>query len=251
MEVKNTLSSKVSKCSGVYLIVNEVNKKVYIGSSKNINYRRSVHYRNLLNNSHHNIHLQRAFNKYGEDNFSFHVIKDDIIESDLLLYENKFINQYKSDNRKFGYNIICADDNHRTILPNEVKSKIVNSLERFIDTYGEELGKIKYDEFRSKVSSKLKAYNKTEEHCSNISIAKTGKKTGPCTESRKSAISNALKGRKMSKDHLSKTRRSRKCEVDGIEYESLKDAGIALGISRITVSNRIKDSRYSNYKYKK
>jgi len=47
----------------------------------------------------------------------------------------------------------------------------------------------------------------------------------------------------MSKDHISKTRRNRKCSILDKEYDSIKDASIELKISRITLGNRIRDTR--------
>lgn len=48
---------------GVYQIRNTQNNKLYIGSSVNIDKRRRQHFTDLKNNQHHNIHLQRSYNK--------------------------------------------------------------------------------------------------------------------------------------------------------------------------------------------
>ena len=53
---------------GVYKIVNTVNGKIYIGSSKNIDRRWNEHIRVLELNAHNNQHLQNAWNKYGKNN---------------------------------------------------------------------------------------------------------------------------------------------------------------------------------------
>jgi len=62
---------------GIYFIVNKINGKKYIGSTKNFNGRFSKHRMDLRNNRHHSILLQNAWNKYGQDNFDF--IKIEII----------------------------------------------------------------------------------------------------------------------------------------------------------------------------
>lgn len=59
---------------GVYEIVNTVNGKRYVGSSVNIEQRWSAHKSNLRRGRHHSIHLQRAWDKYGEHSFTFSVI---------------------------------------------------------------------------------------------------------------------------------------------------------------------------------
>ena len=61
---------------GVYMIKNKINGKFYIGSSVDITYRWARHKRQLRNGNHHSIHLQRAWDKYGEENFEFKVIEE-------------------------------------------------------------------------------------------------------------------------------------------------------------------------------
>lgn len=60
--------------SGIYQIVNRVNGKKYIGSAINIVSRWDRHRRELDAGKHHSPHLQRAWNKYGQDSFHFGVI---------------------------------------------------------------------------------------------------------------------------------------------------------------------------------
>lgn len=61
--------------SGIYKIENKVNGKVYIGSSNSIKRRWQKHKALLRHGKHQNSHLQAAWDKYGEDNFSFSVIE--------------------------------------------------------------------------------------------------------------------------------------------------------------------------------
>lgn len=61
--------------SGIYNIRNIINNDIYIGSATNLKNRWSVHKHKLFNNKHVNIHLQRAFDKYGFENFIFEVIE--------------------------------------------------------------------------------------------------------------------------------------------------------------------------------
>jgi group I intron endonuclease len=57
--------------SGVYEIINKVNGHRYIGSSVNVANRLWRHRRHLLLGQHCNVRFQRAWNKYGEENFEF------------------------------------------------------------------------------------------------------------------------------------------------------------------------------------
>lgn len=64
------------KQTGVYEIKNKINNKRYIGSTIMSFTKRLEHHRCLLRNgTHKNTHLQRAWNKYGEDNFEFNILE--------------------------------------------------------------------------------------------------------------------------------------------------------------------------------
>ena len=58
---------------GTYNIIKSINNKYYIGSSININKRLTQHKSELKRNIHHCIYLQRAYNKYGKQCFTFEI----------------------------------------------------------------------------------------------------------------------------------------------------------------------------------
>lgn len=100
--------------SGIYQILNLVNGKMYIGSSNNIERRIYDHGALLLNNRHHSIHLQRAFDKYGNENFDVNILE--YCEENILLEkEQYYLNLYLEADKyltgesdtfiKKGYNI--------------------------------------------------------------------------------------------------------------------------------------------------
>lgn len=65
---------------GIYRITNLVNEKTYIGQSIDIK-RRFCEHRCISHES--NIHLKRALEKYGKDNFKYEVLEEcDISELD-------------------------------------------------------------------------------------------------------------------------------------------------------------------------
>jgi len=86
---------------GIYRIKNKVNNKVYVGSGVSVNQRFSTHKRLLRTNKHFNLHLQAAWNKYGEENFSFEFLE---ITENLKEREEFFIKFYSANNREKGYN---------------------------------------------------------------------------------------------------------------------------------------------------
>jgi group I intron endonuclease len=59
----------------VYVIQNRINNKIYLGSTFNLSTRINTHLNALKKNIHHSIALQRAYNKYGIDQFDFKIIK--------------------------------------------------------------------------------------------------------------------------------------------------------------------------------
>ena len=84
----------IKNISGIYCIKNKINKKKYIGSSKNISYRYGRHFSNLRRNKHKNKHLQNAVNKYGIENFSFEIIEI-VKNNNLIIREQFYINNTK------------------------------------------------------------------------------------------------------------------------------------------------------------
>ncbi len=61
--------------SGIYVIINVINDKKYIGQSNNIPRRWSEHRSELNKNKHHNTYLQASWNKYGAESFVFRVLQ--------------------------------------------------------------------------------------------------------------------------------------------------------------------------------
>jgi group I intron endonuclease len=131
--------------SGIYQIRNLINGKIYIGSAINLKVRKYNHFYDLKNNKHHNIKLQRSYNKYGLDNFSFEILE--YIENKSKLIERE---QFYFDTIKPHFNIS--------------------------PTAGSTLGVKCSDELKMKLSLSQKG-NKTlsEEHKKRISLLNTGR----------------------------------------------------------------------------
>ena len=63
------------KISGVYMILNRINGKKYIGSSEDVYIRWERGHLWLLRRGEHTQHIQSAYCKYGEESFVFMVIE--------------------------------------------------------------------------------------------------------------------------------------------------------------------------------
>lgn len=93
--------------TGIYVILNTKNGKVYIGKGKNIASRWKHHKRCLKGNYHYNVYLQRAWDKYGEKAFKFQVLEYCTVEQ-LDEREMHFIAVYKA--RGMAYNMTDGGD---------------------------------------------------------------------------------------------------------------------------------------------
>jgi group I intron endonuclease len=109
--------------SGVYIIKNITNNKIYIGSTINVDRRLKKHLSLLRRGKHHSEPLQRSWNKYGESNFVFYV--REVCEKSKLIERE----QYYIDKEKPEYNI-CPNAASRLGYKHkkETKEKISKSL---------------------------------------------------------------------------------------------------------------------------
>ena len=94
---------KLKPQPGIYYIECSISQKKYIGCTINIKSRKGSHFTCLRCKRHNNQKLQRAFNKYGENNFQFNVLEY-CEESFLSEREVYWINYFDSVDK--GYNIL-------------------------------------------------------------------------------------------------------------------------------------------------
>lgn len=97
------INVNVTEESGIYKIICIANNKFYIGSTINIRSRFLRHMAALRKNKHVNNHMQLAFNKYGEENFT--VIVLELCPKELLHKQEDFwINQTNCLDKSIGFN---------------------------------------------------------------------------------------------------------------------------------------------------
>ena len=204
--------------SGIYSIVCVKNKKIYIGSARSIKDRIYEHKRTLKKGTHHNFHLQQAWNKYGEDSFEFLIVQvvDDC--SLLVRHEQEWIDKTQAANHAFGFNIRkLADSMLGTKRTDEQRQKISDGKKgvgagkklsaAHINRIREcNTGKKHSKEAREKMS--ISAKNRIRSPCSNdaklkIGIANSGK--SPSEQARKK-MSDAAKKRVITQETREKLR---------------------------------------------
>lgn len=89
--------------TGIYKISFLTTDRVYIGSSVNLRKRKNSHLCELRKGIHKNNMLQKAYNKYGENNMIFTIILECEPES-LLIYEEEQIRTHNSYRK--GFNLV-------------------------------------------------------------------------------------------------------------------------------------------------
>jgi group I intron endonuclease len=241
---------------GIYKIMNKINGDSYYGSSINIEKRWRRHINDLKNGKHHNIKLQRAWVKYGEDNFIFEIIEECDKEG-ILIVEQKYLDL----NPK--YNIGVKSSGGDNISNNPNRKKIVKRISDSIRLRYSKMSKKEIDKIHSrpgesngnwkggiskkycKCGKEINTYNKTCMLCSD----KTGHNNPFFGKKHTDEVLNYL--REINKGVC---RHNNKYEVviNGVEYESYQDASKKLNINFNTIRWRVlsKNPKYKNYQFK-
>ena len=211
------------KISGIYVIVNTVNGKVYVGQAVDI-HKRWINHKSKLNNSHHfNQSLQSAWIKYGASSFKFEVLENCSINQ-LSEREQFYINYYTEkdlcynfakDVRAFMRGVPRSEETRRRMsdaaknrptISDETRMRMSEAAKKRppinektrqrLSVAGKNISK----ETRQKLSnaSKGNAHSLGKKHSKEtrekMSEAHKGKKTPPVKEETRRKISEANKG---------------------------------------------------------
>lgn len=182
--------SRLPKESGIYLMRNKVSGLIYIGQSFNIYRRVNAHFAELKRGAHNNIHLQRAYNKYGREVFEVEVLE--LCENNIDKLNGReifYIEKY--DSFRNGYNQTPGGYSHEgCVITEETRARMRASHPDVSGKNNPMYGKTVYDFLTEEEVAKWKH---------NISVANTGYKNGfygkKHTEETKQKISAANKGR--------------------------------------------------------
>lgn len=108
---------------GIYYIKNVLTNQYYVGQSINIKRRWNQHISLLNKNQHYNVFLQKHWNQYGSDNFTFSIIKS-CKEKYLNRFEKLYIKIYNAFDS--GYNYTIGGD-FNPMMSIEVRNKVSKS----------------------------------------------------------------------------------------------------------------------------
>ena len=171
--------------TGIYMIKNYVNQKVYIGQTIDFEKRFKEHKNSLIANRHINQHLQNAWNKYGEHNFEFIILEkcnDDM--NYLTEREQYWINYYGGVDSNNTYN--TREAGNRGTFSKETCYRISNNLK----------GHKVSDETRLKISKSSCGRHHTQETIEKIKQNHSHYNKGrKMSDEQKQKLSKALKGR--------------------------------------------------------
>ena len=241
---------------GIYKITNKNNGKSYFGSSKNIETRWLTHKNQLKNGIHHNIHLQRTWDKYGEDIFVFEIVEECGINI-LLETEQKYLDS----NPEYNIGITASGGDNISKNPNkkDIISRITKSVKDRYDSMSDDEKKMKH--------SKPMEKNPNWKGGSSFKYCECGEKISivnkTCIKCRdKNGINNPFYGKQHTEESKNKIRKKRTgvyngdqnipIIIDGVEYRSSGEASKILNIPMVTIRWRVKskNKKFENYKYK-
>lgn len=92
----------------VYVHINKTNLKVYVGQTGQSLQRR---WRNGEGYKKTNSYFAHAIAKYGWDGFEHIVLEEGLTKSEADFYEKMYIREFKSTDRKYGYNLMGGNIN--------------------------------------------------------------------------------------------------------------------------------------------
>lgn len=176
----------------IYQIRNKTNNKKYIGQTVRSLNDRINDYKKGFGNE----YLNNAFNKYGWENFEFSIIDTASTIDELNNKEIRYISEYKSNQKEFGYNIECGGKN---AIPNietiEKMSKShigIKQTDYWINKRIAKAGSVDAKKYGRKKSGDDKKYlscvspkywqGKTRDKITKQKISKTKKENGLSTK---------------------------------------------------------------------
>jgi group I intron endonuclease len=117
--MKFNIPAEHKNASGVYIIRNSLNDKVYVGSAVNFATRFYGHFSQLKNDKHHSKLLQRFVTKYGLETLSFELLELTVSEKEAIIQcEQKWLDTYQSFNKTQGFNSCSIAGSTMGVRPN-------------------------------------------------------------------------------------------------------------------------------------
>lgn len=228
----------------VYKIINLETNKYYLGSTKEIKKRTLRHFNELRKNKHHCIHLQRAFNKYGENNFKLEIIFEceNFKEKEQELLNSISFNElYNISKSASGGDLISNHPNRENIIANAIEN--LRKAPKPEPRYGEKNPNWRGGKTFCECGNRIDSISKTCHECrdrygeNNPFFNKTHSKET------KKILSESRKGKYNGNQE-------KKVIVNNVEFKSLSECAKYFDVKPATILNRIRSKNFPEYYYK-
>jgi len=198
---ENNMKMDLPKESGIYCFENLVNSKKYVGQAQDIYVRIMAHIRELKRNVDNSKLLQKAWNKYGEENFKIYVIELAQIEklNDMEIYYIAYLRSHYSEN---GYNISYGGESVMRGLKHSQETKKKMSEIR--------IGTKQTDDTKRKISDSWKTRVVSEETRVKISISRMGSTVSVETKKKISEAQLGVPHTQETKNNIAKSKLGKK-----------------------------------------
>ncbi len=258
---------------GVYKITCLSSGKYYIGYSKNVKRRFNAHKSGLKRNKHQNQHLQKSYNKYNIENFTFETLHTCNTIDEAKSLELQYLDDINI--RPFLYNMHYNNSGGDTLTHHPNRTEIIEKMTRTIielnnnmtkeekqQKYGQNgekngmYGRTHTDEVKKRSSE----MHKGNEYCKGKKASDETRQKMSIVARQRTGDANHFFGKHHSEETKQKLREAktgtvptntRKVIIDGITYVSVTEAGRQIGVCTATIIHRIKSPNplFANYKY--
>jgi group I intron endonuclease len=218
LKVCMQIRGALPESSGIYSIRNLVNGKVYVGQAfgeRGLYQRYSSHIC-ALKKGKDSKHLQRAWDKYGDEVFEFEVLVDlgSLVMGEISPqtivdeHEQYFIWIFRSYERKFGYNLHnkargrgrVTEETKKRISERNKGKKLSEEAKRKMSLA--RIGKVCSQETKKKIGEANSGRAKSEETLRRMSLSHKGQnKGGTLSEEHRMKIAQSLRGKPKSEEH--------------------------------------------------
>lgn len=252
--------------SGLYVIRNQITCKEYIGITQNFAVRFKRHRYELRHKRHHCLHLQRAWDKYGEENFEFLIVKECTYSEAAAIEQERLSSLsglYNVSQHSQGGDLISTHPNREDIVEKMrlslIKRFAAMSLAERRERYGRPgmkngmYGRHHTAEAKAKMSVRFKGKGGSNHHNFGIRRSEATRRKMSIIASKRVGESNPFYGRQHSseakariaaKNRGKKPKNMRSVLVSGRIYPSVTEAAAQLNISPALVIYRIKSAKY-------
>lgn len=183
---------------GVYVIRCNPTNKVYVGSAtRTFAHRWRLHRMMLSENRHHSITLQRAWNKYGAEAFSFEI--SEVTERvHSVAVEQVYIDYYRACDPRFGFNVCPVAGSSRGV-------KQTDETKRKVSAAGS--GRIRSAETRKRMSESALQRNDLDKCAARLREMNKSRTGHNITETHREKISQGGKGKLRSEETKQRMRK--------------------------------------------